>query len=55
MEDVPKELGEGYGQCLGRLSALGLDVIGHSFKEYIRDYATGVQNEARSQLEDDNL
>lgn len=42
VEDVAKVLGDGYGRCLSHLSASGFDVSGHSFDEYIRDYAASV-------------
>lgn len=39
VEDIARALGDGYGRCLGRISDAGFDVAGHSFKDYIRDYA----------------
>lgn len=39
VEDIAKALGDGYGRCLARASAVGFDVNGHSFEDYIRDYA----------------
>lgn len=51
VEDVTRALGYGYNRCLGRLSASGVDISGHSFEDYIRDYATSVHNGVRAQNE----
>lgn len=39
VEDVVKALVNGYGRCLGRVSSTGFDPSGHSFEDYIHDYA----------------
>lgn len=39
VEDIAKELKDGYDRCLWRLSNAGVDVATHSFDDYIRDYA----------------
>lgn len=38
IDDIAKALGDGYGRCLARLSAAGVDVSNQSFEDYIRDY-----------------
>lgn len=40
IEDIAGALGDGYGRCLARLAADGVDVAGHSLEDYIRDYAS---------------
>lgn len=40
VEDIAKALGVGYGRCLTCVSAASFDSSGHSFKDYIRDFAT---------------
>lgn len=32
-------MGQGYSQCLERVSKAGFSVEGHSFENFIRDYA----------------
>lgn len=39
VEDIAKALGEGYNRCLGRVATAGFAVEGHSFDDYIRDFA----------------
>lgn len=39
VEDIAKALGEGYGRCLERVTAAGFDTAGHTFDDYVRDYA----------------
>lgn len=39
VEEIAKVLGDGYGHYLSRVSAVGFDVVGHFFNDYIRDYA----------------
>lgn len=39
VEDIAKALGDGYGRCLARISSTGFDVSGHSFEDYVRDFA----------------
>lgn len=37
--DIEKVLGEGYDKFLKRVSGAGFDITGHSFDEYMHDYA----------------
>lgn len=39
VEDIAKALGDGYGRCLARVSTVGFDSAGHTFEDYIRDFA----------------
>lgn len=40
MEDIANTLKDGYDRCLSRLSSAGIDVTGHAFEDYVRDYAS---------------
>lgn len=39
VENIFNALGDGYAHCLERVFAAGFDPTGHSFTDYIRDYA----------------
>lgn len=39
VEDIAKDLNDGYDRCLKRVSSTGFDVRDHSFDDYVRDYA----------------
>lgn len=39
VEEIAGALGDGYNRCLGRVSGVGFDATGHSFEDYIHDFA----------------
>lgn len=39
VEEIAKGLGEGYDRCLTRMASVGVDISGHSFVEYIKEFA----------------
>lgn len=39
VEDIAGALGDGYNRCLQRIAGVGFDATGHSFEDYIRDFA----------------
>lgn len=44
VEDIAKAVGDGYGHCLARISSAAIDVSGHSFEDYIHDYAASASS-----------
>lgn len=42
VEDIASALGDGYGRCLQQLSTAGIDVSGHAFSDYLKDYAASI-------------
>ncbi|KAL8125136.1 uncharacterized protein LOC141716908 [Apium graveolens] len=40
VEDIASALGNGYGCCFQRFANTGFNIEGHSFQDYIRDFAT---------------
>lgn len=45
VEKIASALGEGYPCCLDRVSKAGFSIKGHSFSDYVRDYAASQHNE----------
>lgn len=39
VKDIAKVLSEGYSRCLERVSVARFDISGHSFDDYVCDYA----------------
>lgn len=39
VEDMTKALCDGYNRCLARMATFGMETSGHSFDDFIKDFA----------------
>lgn len=51
VEKIASTLGDGYSRCLDRVSKVGLSTEGHSFADYIRDYAASQRVEGGNPID----